>query len=167
MDGRDGPVPANRLTRNGQRSANGLPRRTFLDVVLGVGFVSSALAMVYPIVRYLIPPRTAEPATASVVVTKLSEIAPNTGRVFRFGDRPALLVRTPDGDLRAFDAVCTHLECTVQYRADISQIWCACHNGMFDLGGNVVSGPPPRPLTPLIVNLRGEAGAEEIVVSKG
>lgn len=166
MDTRDGPVMVNRLSSHGQQPAGALPRRTFLDIVLGAGFVSSALAMVYPIVRYLIPPRTAEPATAGVAVGKLAEVAPNTGRVFKFGNRPALLVRTPDGDLRAFDAVCTHLECTVQYRADISQIWCACHNGMFDLGGNVVSGPPPRPLTPLVVNLRGEAGAEEIVVSR-
>jgi Rieske Fe-S protein len=75
-------------------------------------------------------------------------------------------VRTPDGELRAFNAVCTHLNCTVQYRADTSQIWCACHNGIYDLGGNVVSGPPPRPLEPYVVNLRGEPGQEDVVVSR-
>jgi Rieske Fe-S protein len=104
---------------------HGLPRRSFLDLVVGAGFVSSALAMLYPIVRYLIPPRMAEPATTT-----------------------------------------THLECTVQYKTDTSQIWCACHNGLFDLAGNVVSGPPPRALTALAVNLRGEPGQEEIVVSR-
>ena len=61
-------------------------------------------------------------------------------------------MRTPDGQFRAFSAVCTHLDCTVQYKADTSQIWCACHNGLYDLSGNVVSGPPPRPLE----TLRGE-----------
>lgn len=143
-----------------------LARRSFLDIVLGAGFVSSALAMLYPIARYLVPPRVAEPTTMSVVVAKLSEVAPNTGRVFQFGSRPGLLVRTPDGELRAFDATCTHLECTVQYRTDTSQVWCACHNGIYDLGGNVVSGPPPRALAALAVNLRGDSGQEEIVVSR-
>ena len=34
-------------------------------------------------------------------------------------------------------------------------------------GGNVVSGPPPRNLEQFAVNLRGEAGDEDIVVSRG
>ena len=59
--------------------------------------------------------------------------------------------------------MCTHLNCTVQYRADLSHIWCACHNGHFDLGGKNIAGPPPRPLDPLVVNARGG----QIVVSKG
>lgn len=141
-------------------------RRRFLDALLGVGFVSTAVAIVYPIVRYLIPPRAVEPATTSVVAGRLSELPPNSGKVFRFGSIPAIVVRAPDGTLYAYSAVCTHLGCTVQYRSDTAQIWCACHNGMFDLGGNVVSGPPPRPLTRLVVNLRGEPGQEEIVVSR-
>ena len=53
---------------------------------------------------------------------------------------------TPTGEYRAFTAVCPHLNCTVQYREDRSQIWCACHNGMFDLSGQVISGPPPKGL---------------------
>ena len=43
-------------------------------------------------------------------------------------------------------AVCTHLSCTVQYRSDLQEIWCACHNGHYDLNGRNVAGPPPRPL---------------------
>ena len=77
------------------------------------------------------------------------------------------MIRTLDGELHAFNAVCTHLECTVQFKADTSQIWCACHNGLYDLAGNVVSGPPPRNLDRLAVNVRGEPGNEEIVVSRG
>ncbi len=153
--------------RDSRPAANGaLPRRRFLDLVLGFGFVSSAVAMVYPALRYLIPPASGEPATASVVAARLSELPPNTGVIFKFGSRPGLLLRTPEGELRAFNAICTHLECTVQYRAETSQIWCPCHNGVFDLAGNVVSGPPPRPLEQFTVNLRGESGEEEVVVSR-
>ena len=51
----------------------------------------------------------------------------------------------------------------MQYRPDLGQIWCACHNGHFDLNGHNVSGPPPSPLSAFDVNVRGD----EIVVSKG
>ena len=68
--------------------------------------------------------------------------------------------------MRAFSAVCTHLDCTVQFKTDTSQLWCACHNGTYDLRGNVVSGPPPRGLEQFTVNLRGEGDDAEIVVSR-
>jgi cytochrome b6-f complex iron-sulfur subunit len=50
----------------------------------------------------------------------------------------------------------------VQYRPDLSHIWCACHNGHYDLNGINIAGPPPRPLDPYAVNVRGD----QIVVSK-
>ena len=137
-------------------------RRGFLDSLLGAGFVSTVVAMAYPVWRYLIPPASGEPVTQSVVAAQASQVKPNSGLLFKFGSRPGLLIRTQDGELQAFNAVCTHLDCTVQYKPDTSQIWCACHNGLYDLSGNVVSGPPPRPLERLAVNQRGE----DVVVSR-
>jgi Rieske Fe-S protein len=142
-------------------------RRRFLDALLMVGFVSTAVAIVYPVSQFLIPPASGEPATASAVAGKAAGLKPNTGRIFKFGSRPGIVVRTSEGDVRAFSAVCTHLDCTVQFKTDTAQLWCACHNGTYDLGGNVVSGPPPRALEKFVVNLRGEPGDEEIVVSRG
>ena len=141
-------------------------RRTFLDALLAVGFVSTAAAIAYPVARFLVPPANAEPATATAVAARASALKPNSGLIFRFGTKPGIVVRTAGGDLRAFSAVCTHLDCTVQFKTDTSQLWCACHNGIYDLGGNVVSGPPPRGLEKFVVNLRGEPGDEEIVVSR-
>jgi cytochrome b6-f complex iron-sulfur subunit len=132
-----------------------------------VGFVSTAAAMAYPVARYLVPPPSGEPQTTSVEAVKAADLQPNSGLVFKFGNIPGIVLRTPDGEVRAFSAVCTHLDCTVQYKADTSQLWCACHNGLYDLAGNVVSGPPPRPLERFAVNVRGEAGNEVIVVSRG
>jgi Rieske Fe-S protein len=51
----------------------------------------------------------------------------------------------------------------VQYRSDIGHIWCACHNGHFDLNGINIEGPPPSPLESYAVNVRGD----QIVVSRG
>ena len=135
-------------------------------MVLGVGLVSTAVSFVYPLWRYLIPPAAAEAATNSAVAGKAVEFKTNSGAIVKFGSKPAIVVRTPDGEFRAFSAICSHLDCTVQYKPETSQIWCACHNGLYDLAGNVVSGPPPRPLESLTVNLRGEPGQEDVVITK-
>ena len=137
-------------------------RRSFLRVVLDGSLFGLLAATLYPIARYLYPPRGAESSVSSVVAAKVGDLGRNAAKIFRFGNRPGILVNTPQGDLKAFSAVCTHLNCTVQYDADTSIIWCACHNGKFDLNGQVISGPPPRPLASYQVNVRGE----EIIVSK-
>lgn len=142
------------------------PRRSFLDSLLGLGLVSTGLSVLYPVWRFVMPPATAEPATDSVVAGKVSAFTPNTGIIVKFGTKPALLVRTSEGQFKAFTAVCTHLDCTVQYKGDTSQVWCACHNGLYDLSGQVISGPPPRPLEVFAVNLRGEPGQEDVVISR-
>ena len=154
--------PADRATER----APEFDRRSFLDALLTVGFVSTAAAIAYPVARYLVPQEGGEPATASVTAGKVSALKPNSGSIFKFGSKPGILVRTAEGEVRAFSAICTHLDCTVQFKADSAQLWCACHNGLYDLGGNVVSGPPPRGLEKYIVNLRGEPGDEDIVVSR-
>jgi Rieske Fe-S protein len=139
-------------------------RRGFINWFLGTAAGAFLVSVLYPVAKYLVPPPAGESAAASVTLPlKLDEVKPNSGQVFKFGNRPAILVRTPAGELRAFSAVCTHLNCTVQYRPDLSHIWCACHNGHFDLNGQNIAGPPPRPLESYVVNVRGT----QVVVSKG
>jgi Rieske Fe-S protein len=139
-------------------------RRGFVNLLLGGGFGAMLASVFYPVVRYLIPPASGEPSTTSVTLPwKPSEIRANSGRIFKFGSQPGILVKTPAGELRAFTAVCTHLNCTVQFREEKQDIWCACHNGVYDLNGKNVSGPPPRPLEPYRALVKGD----QIVVSKG
>lgn len=138
-------------------------RRSFLNWFLGTSVGALLLTVLYPISRYLVPPPAGESAAATVTLAlKPADVMPNSGQIFKFGNRPGILVRTPAGELRAFSAVCTHLNCTVQYRSDLSHIWCACHNGHFDLNGVNIAGPPPRPLEPYTVNVR----EDQMVVSK-
>jgi Rieske Fe-S protein len=132
-----------------------MSRRGFFDWLLGTGIVALAGAAVYPLVRFVIPPKVPEAKAAQVVAAKVGELTPNTGKIFRFGKDPALLIMTTDGKYRAFTAICTHLDCTVQYRGDLERIWCACHNGHYDLNGNNIQGPPPAPLTTYDVVVRG------------
>ena len=139
-----------------------ISRRAFLRSIFNGGFLALLGAALYPILRYLTPPKGTEASIASVVAAKVGDLKTNQAKIFRFGNRPGLLVNTPQGELKAFSAVCTHLNCTVQYDSSDSIIWCACHNGKYDLNGQVISGPPPRPLDPYRVNLRGD----DVVVSK-
>lgn len=138
-------------------------RRNVLNYLLGTGALASLAAILYPITRFMIPPRIVESSASSVVAAKTSEVKANTGKIFKFGSKPGIVIQTPTGEFRAFSAVCTHLDCTVQYRSEEKLIWCACHNGRYDLTGKNISGPPPRPLEEFKVNVRGD----EIVVSRG
>ena len=138
-------------------------RRGFINWILGTSLGGLILAVLYPVSRYLVPPAAGESTAATVTLSmKPEDIPANSGQIFKFGNQPGILLRTPSGELRAFTAVCTHLACIVQYREDLSRVWCACHNGHFDLNGRNVQGPPPAPLEAYVVNVRGD----EIVISR-
>jgi Rieske Fe-S protein len=129
-------------------------RRKFLDLILGGALIGSIASFAYPLMRYLIPPKMPEANPTAVKVAPESAVSPNSAVMFKYGRKPGILIRNQDGKLSAFSAVCTHLDCTVQFRPDLGIIWCACHNGRYDLTGRVISGPPPRPLTPFEVNIK-------------
>ncbi|HET8668460.1 MAG TPA: Rieske (2Fe-2S) protein [Terriglobales bacterium] len=137
-------------------------RRRFVQMILGGGLLASAASFVYPVLKYLSPPAALDLGSDVVVAAKAGELKPNSAKIFRFGSKPGLLIRDGSGEYRALSATCTHLSCTVQYREETRQIWCACHNGTYDLNGRNVSGPPPRPLEAYDVHLRGE----DVVVTR-
>jgi Rieske Fe-S protein len=147
----------------GPNEVPAVSRRGLLSWLLGTSLGATMVAALYPVFRFIMPPEVAEAPVNRVLAGKLSELAPNSGKIFRFGSKPGILIRTPNGDVRAFAAVCTHLACTVQYRPDMQNIWCACHNGVYDLQGKNISGPPPRPLDAYKVDVAGD----DLYVTKG
>ena len=60
--------------------------------------------------------------------------------------RSAWMVTKDGKDFTVFDPHCTHLGCPYRWDEGRGQFICPCHTAIFDLDGNVVSGPPPRPL---------------------
>lgn len=137
-------------------------RRELIDWLVGLGTIGWLGSVLYPILQYVVPPRIPEAKVSSVKLGKVADFPPGTGQIFKFGSQPGILVRTEAGEFRAFSAVCTHLNCTVQYKSDWKLIWCACHNGKYDLNGVNASGPPPRPLQPFKVIVQ----ADEVIVTK-
>ena len=137
-------------------------KRDFLKWVIGSATLAWAGSVLYPLFSFLKPPKQGEVEVSSVKAGKLSEIEKDSGMIVRFGNKPVILIRKADGELKAFSATCTHLDCTVQYRKDFGSIWCACHNGKYDLNGSNISGPPPRPLDVYKVIIK----ADEVFISK-
>jgi len=138
-------------------------RRSFIDVVLGLGFVGTMSSVVYPVLRYL-KPLGPSGAQGPLKLTKEDQARLEREHmlIVRSGTTRILVFEDGQQKLRAVDARCTHEGCTVQFVPGESLIWCACHNGKFDLDGRVLSGPPPRPLLRFSC-LRDEGGA--VVVS--
>lgn len=88
----------------------------------------------------------------AVPIAHVGELAENAWKVFEFPDQYAqgIVINVPGKGLVAYSDVCTHLSCAVTYQQDQKHLFCPCHDGLFDAAtGNVLAGPPTRPL-PLI-----------------
>ena len=92
--------------------------------------------------------------TKSVTLAK-SEVPIDTTKDLMIGPTPVIIINTRDKGFLAFSKVCTHLGCLVKYDKERQLFICPCHAGIFDLEGNVVSGPPPRPLQKFAVRVDG------------
>jgi Rieske Fe-S protein len=135
---------------------------------LGTSFGALCASIVYPLARFVDPPEVAEAATNQIDAGPVNdpELVERGFKILPFGNDPVILVRVGE-EYRAFGATCTHLDCTVEFRADLDVLWCNCHNGRFDLTGQVAGGPPPKPLRVYDVHLVQEAGrAATLVIEK-
>jgi cytochrome b6-f complex iron-sulfur subunit len=145
-------------------------RRRFLDWFLGTSAGALVAAVLYPVFRFVSPPEIPEATTNQVEAgpTNDPELLEKGYKIVRFGVEPVILVRLSDTDIRAFAGTCTHLDCIVEFQKDEQRIWCNCHNGEYNLSGQRVGGPPPRPLEPFKVDLvyKGANEPQTIVVSR-
>ena len=138
-EGDKGPEPAAR------------PRRDVLGIALGGSVAAFAVALGYPVVRFVEP--RARPQAGTATVGKVEEFPVGQAKIVLVSERPVLLIRTTDGQFRAFSAVCTHLQCIVNYVPERNQIECPCHQGVYSIDGQNISGPPPRPLEEMLVTV--------------
>lgn len=120
-------------------------RDTLRFLVAGSGalFVASAALAIVGNVR-------SSTNTVIRAVARVGELDVNQWKVIdRYPDQysQGILVNLPGNRLVAYSDVCTHLSCAVLYQPDKQRFYCPCHDGMFDAyTGNVLAGPPPRPL---------------------
>ncbi len=92
-----------------------------------------------------------------IFTVHLDELPVNGTRKYKdLMGKDLLIVRTGDREVKALSTVCTHLGCTVYWQKDKKEFYCPCHQGRFDKDGNVIAGPPPRPLDSYKVELEGD-----------
>ena len=125
-------------------------RRTLLKSGFAAVGACYASAIGYPVYRYLATASVrarAQGQVTSVSIPQKDLPGAGSATMFLFGPRPSLLIHHEDGQYVAFDAVCTHLGCTVRFEPDNNRIFCPCHGGTYDINtGAVLAGPPPAPL---------------------
>ena len=131
-----------------------MQRRGFLKLLTSILGLSALGAFVYPLFRFLLPVEAAL-AAKNLSIPK-GEVPVNATKDLMFGATPIIILDVPDKGYLAFSKVCTHLGCLVKFDKERQEFICPCHAGTFDLEGNVVSGPPPRPLRKFAVRVEGE-----------
>ena len=104
---------------------------------------------------YLKPPGKRErDAERMVSAGPLEGLRVGEGHLVRHGVTPFYVVRLDAARVVAVSAVCTHVRCILGYDPARKALVCPCHDGRFDLSGNVLAGPPPRPLPSYPVSVR-------------
>jgi cytochrome b6-f complex iron-sulfur subunit len=130
-------------------------RRSFLTlIVAGFGAILTA-ATLYPVVRFILPPAKQKKEETNLVVGKTSEVPPNSGKIVVFNGQK-LLITNVGGEFKAISAICTHLQCIVQWKKDEQLVWCACHNAKYNTDGEKLSGPQPAGLGKFVIKIQDD-----------
>lgn len=133
----------------------GLSRRAFLELFAGALAVALAGAGLTAAASFATPPAPAPDDVESVEVATLAELKARGSVRFRLGKDPCIAVLAGE-EIVAVSLVCTHLGCLVDWSAERREFLCPCHRAAFDARGNVLQGPPPRPLARLAVSVDGD-----------
>jgi len=93
------------------------------------------------------------------VPRKFAVLATRTDAWNKFTQVPVgavYLRRASDGKIQAFNVVCPHAGCFVDFVAERGSFLCPCHNSTFNVEGKIAdrSSPSPRALDSLDVELR-------------
>jgi len=143
-------------------------RRNFFQIAISAigGIIATGYAI--PAIGYVISPALEEETAGWIQLGSVGNIPLNTPVLFKTkvtqktgwvtGYKEfAVYVTTDDGEnYKAISNVCTHLGCHVRWDEDQEAYICPCHDAAFDINGQVLHGPPPRPLDEM--NIRIEDG---------
>lgn len=140
-------------------------RREFTKFIVLASGAAAAGNGYFVLMREQRKEHPSEPAEIATV----DELAPGQVKLFRYPTPvdAALLIRLADGRFVAYTQKCTHLSCPVHFSPQRGRLECPCHNGAFDAAtGEVLEGPPPRPLPRITLRVaEGKIYAEGVVGS--
>lgn len=133
-----------------------MTRRNILKTLLSFLGSVTVVSFAYPLVRFLAPLKGT--THADKVVIKKSELIAGTAKNITFKNKPIMIIhRLGAGKgMIALSRVCTHLGCLVYFDKSEQKIICPCHAAKFSIEGNVMSGPAPKPLERIPLQVEAE-----------
>jgi menaquinol-cytochrome c reductase iron-sulfur subunit len=146
------------MSRASDEESNKYGRREFIARLAEIVFSVLALACAIPLVGSAVAPAFKKRKERWVDVGPVAEIKPGEpfsvsatyqaadGWLLKTGRDEAYVVTHDKKSYFVLSNVCTHLKCRVRWEDARRAFFCPCHDGLFDIDGNVISGPPPRPL---------------------
>ena len=143
-------------------------RRKFFSYIIGgiSGLIAAVVAV--PLVGYFLSPAWKKTTPLLTPIARTSDIPVGQPTFVTYEQRirdgwyistlskGAWVVNKDNNEFIAFDPRCTHLNCPYYWDKEKQLFHCPCHDGSFDIDGNVVGGPPPRPLDRLKITIEGE-----------
>ena len=128
-------------------AASSPQRRRFLDL-LTKGFLSLwGVGMLWVVTHFIKPPESRSDLSERVIrLGPIDSIAVGGAQLVQHGSDPIWVVRTDQETFIGLAGVCTHLRCILGWNGEEQSLVCPCHDGAFDLNGNVLKGPPPQAL---------------------
>lgn len=132
-----------------------MKRRRFLKTILAFLGSITLFAFAYSLLKFLaaLPSRAAE---SKKLIIRKSDVPSGDAKNFIYQNTPAVIINSPEKGFIAVSRICTHLGCLVEYNRGKQRLLCPCHAGNFDVNGNVLSGPPPKPLAIIPLKIDGD-----------
>ncbi len=147
-------------TVSAESVAGEIGRRKFLSGIIGVVATAVAAIVGLPAIGYLVSPGLKKQNEDQwLTLGPVSSLKPGEPTGFPFSRKlqdgwvessqtGVAYAVTQDGqNVKVFSNVCTHLSCRVNWHPEKGGFFCPCHDGLFNINGDVIGGPPPRPLT--------------------
>ncbi len=130
-----------------EEEASGGSRRSFLNISI---LISSAVILggiIYPVIKFLLPTAAnRDMGKREIFSISINEIPVGSAKLVRYKNKPSIIIRLKEQEVYALSAVCTHLGCIVKWQDETKELLCPCHAARFDLYGNILGGPAPKPL---------------------
>jgi menaquinol-cytochrome c reductase iron-sulfur subunit len=133
-------------------------RRRFFNWVISAVSAIIGVSLAVPLAGYVMSPAFRRRAQPWVEVGSPSELAPGDPKQLDYIQavqdgwmttkihKAVWAVKQPDGEVTVFSPICPHLGCGFHWDAADHKFKCPCHGSVYDLSGNVLAGPAPRPL---------------------
>jgi len=135
-------------------SSSHTSRRSFCTDLL---LTSTGLVLAAPTTTKILAAQDSMVAYPPRKIENAETLLPGSGLYFNYPTRndPAVLLRSSEGEYKAYSRRCSHAGCTVDFDAPSRCLKCPCHQGAYDARlGHVMFGPPRRPLDEIVLQVR-------------